>query len=52
MVVGVGDQRHGPAASPLRKTRYPLYRRLGGPLLEGCGKLRLHRNLIPGPCNP
>jgi hypothetical protein len=28
--MGVG-QRHAPAALPLRKTRYPLSRRLGGP---------------------
>ena len=28
---GVGGQRHAPAALPPRKTRYPLYRRLGGP---------------------
>jgi hypothetical protein len=28
---GVGDQRHVPAALPPGKTRYPLYRRLGGP---------------------
>jgi hypothetical protein len=27
----VGGQRHAPAALPPRKTRYPLYRRLGGP---------------------
>jgi hypothetical protein len=27
----VGGQRHAPAALPLVKTRYPLYRRLGGP---------------------
>jgi hypothetical protein len=27
----VGGQRHAPAALPLGKTRYPLYRRLGGP---------------------
>jgi hypothetical protein len=27
----VGDQRHAPAALPPEKTRYPLYRRLGGP---------------------
>jgi hypothetical protein len=26
----VGDQRHAPAALPQGKTRYPLYRRLGG----------------------
>src|SRR5215468_8162126 len=29
--MGVGDQRHAPAALPPEKTRYPLYRRLGGP---------------------
>ena len=28
---GVGGQRHIPAALPPGKTRYPLYRRLGGP---------------------
>jgi len=28
---GVGGQRHAPVALPLGKTRYPLYRRLGGP---------------------
>jgi len=27
----VGGQRHAPAALPPAKTRYPLYRRLGGP---------------------
>jgi len=27
----VGGQCHAPAALPPRKTRYPLYRRLGGP---------------------
>jgi hypothetical protein len=27
---GVGGQRHVPAALPPGKTRYPLYRRLGG----------------------
>jgi hypothetical protein len=26
-----GGQRHSPAASPPEMTRYPLYRRLGGP---------------------
>ena len=30
-VDGVGGQRHASAALPLGKTRYPLYRRLGGP---------------------
>jgi hypothetical protein len=29
--MGVGGQRHAPAALPPWKTRYPLYRRLGGP---------------------
>jgi hypothetical protein len=27
----VGGQRHAPAELPLEKTRYPLYRKLGGP---------------------
>ena len=29
--MGVGGQRHSPTALPPGKTRYPLYRRLGGP---------------------
>jgi hypothetical protein len=29
--MGVGGQRHAPVALPPEKTRYPLYRRLGGP---------------------
>jgi hypothetical protein len=29
--MGVGGQRHAPDALPPAKTRYPLYRRLGGP---------------------
>ena len=29
--IGVGDQHHGPAASPPGKTRYALYRRLVRP---------------------
>ena len=28
---GAGGHRHCPAALPPGKTRYPLYRRLGGP---------------------
>ena len=37
--MGVGGQRHAPAALPAGKTRYPLYRRLGG--LQGrCGRVR------------
>jgi hypothetical protein len=31
MLDGVGGQRHAPAAFPPGKTRYPLFRRLGGP---------------------
>ena len=27
----VGSQRHAPVSLPQRKTRYPLYKRLGGP---------------------
>jgi len=35
----VGGQCHAPAALPPGKTRYPLYRRLGGP--QGrCGQVR------------
>jgi hypothetical protein len=29
--MGVGGQRHAPAALPPGKTQYPLYKRLGGP---------------------
>jgi hypothetical protein len=29
--MGVGGQRHAPAALPPGTTRYPLYMRLGGP---------------------
>jgi hypothetical protein len=29
--MGVGGQRYAPAALPLGKTRFPLYRRLGRP---------------------
>jgi hypothetical protein len=29
--MGVGGQRHAPAALPPETTPYPLYRRLGGP---------------------
>ena len=37
--MGVGDHRHDLAALPPGKTRYPLYRRLGGPQ-GGSGRLR------------
>jgi hypothetical protein len=38
----MGGKRHAPAALPPGKTRYPLYRRLGGPqnqVLAGAGNL-------------
>ena len=40
--MGMGGQRHAPAALPPGKTRYPLYRRLGGPQGRSgrCGKSR------------
>ena len=38
--MGTGGQHHSPAALPPGKTRYPLYRRLGGAGLDGCGKSR------------
>jgi hypothetical protein len=45
--MGMGDQRHAPAALPTGKTRYPLYRRLGGPQGRSTGKTRypLYRRL-------
>jgi hypothetical protein len=42
---GVGGQRHAPAVLPPVKTRYPLYRRLGGPQSQA-GRVR--RISIPG----
>jgi len=41
-LVGVAGQRHAPAALPRGKTRYPLYRKMGGPRagVDGCGKSR------------
>jgi len=37
--MGMGGQRHAATNLPPRKTRYPLYRRLGGP--QGrCGRVR------------
>ena len=38
----VGGQRHAPVALPPEKTRYPLYRTLGGP--QG-----LARKILPPP---
>jgi len=47
---GVGGQRHAPASLPPGKTRYPLYRRLGGPQGRS-GRVRKilppHRDSIP-----
>jgi hypothetical protein len=43
--VGVGGQHHAPAALPPGKTRYPLYRRLGGPQ----GRSWLVRKISPSP---
>jgi hypothetical protein len=43
--MGVGGQRHAPAALLQGKTRYPLYRRLGG--FQGrSGRVR---NILPAP---
>ena len=52
---GVGGQRHAPAALPLGKNRYPLYRRLGG--LQGpSGRVRKisppQQDSNPGPSSP
>jgi hypothetical protein len=51
----VSDQQHVLAALPPGKTRYPLYRRLGGPQGRS-GRLRKiltpHRDSIPGPSSP
>jgi len=43
--MGVDGQRHAPAALPPGKTRYPLYRRLGGPQ----GRSGLVRKISPAP---
>ena len=43
--MGVGGQRHVPAALPPGKTRNPLYRRLGGPL----GRSGQVRKVLPPP---
>ena len=43
--MGVGDQRHALAALPPGKTRYPFYRRLGGPQ----GRSGLVRKISPPP---
>ena len=52
---GVGGQGHASAALPPGKTRYPLYRRLGGPQGRS-GRVRKisppNRNSIPGSSSP
>jgi len=50
----MGGQRHAPAALPPGKTRYALYRRLGGPQGRSCWweKSRSHRDSISGPSSP
>ena len=51
---GVGGQHLAPAALVPGKTRYPFYRRLGGPRagLDGPGKSRLHHDSFPRPSRP
>ena len=51
---GVGGQRHAPAALPPGKTRYLLYRRMGGPQGRSglVQKISPHRDSIPGPFSP
>jgi len=51
---GVEGSASRPGRSlPPRKTRYPLYRRLGTRTgLDRCGKSRPHRDSIPGPSSP
>jgi hypothetical protein len=46
--MGVGGQRHTPAALPPGMTRYPLYTRLGSARggLDGCWKSRPHRDFF------
>ena len=53
--MGVGGQRHAPAALPTGKR--PGTQCIGGWVglragLDGCGKSRPHRNSIPGPSSP
>jgi len=55
--MGVGGQRHVPAALPTRKTRYPLCRWLGGPQSRSGRVWKIsspppHRDSIPGPFSP
>jgi len=43
--MSLGGQRHSPVALPLGKTRYPLYRMLGGPQ----GRSGQLRKILPPP---
>ena len=47
--MGVGGQHHAPAALPPGKTRYLLYRRLGGPQGRPARSELLYRLSYPGP---
>jgi len=52
---GVGGLRNAAAALLPGKNRYPLYRRLGGPLgpvWKVAGTLAPRRDSIPGPSSP
>ena len=50
----VGDQRHAPVALLPGKTRYPSYRKLGGPQARsgGAQKMSPHRDSNAGPSSP
>ena len=52
--MGVGGQRHAPAALSPGKTRYPLYNTLHGPQggLDRYGESHPRRDSIPGPSGP
>ena len=52
--MGVGGQRHAPAALPPGKTLYPLYRRLSAPQGRAgrVQKTSSRRDSIPGPSSP
>ena len=51
---GAGGQHHAPVALPLRKTPYPLKRRLGGPQGRSrrVWKVSPHVDSIPAPSSP
>jgi hypothetical protein len=53
--MGVGDQRHAPAAFTFGKDPVPIVQEAGwapGPVWIGAENLALQRDLIPGPSNP